>query len=125
MSYKAGEFYLTSYGRKVEIVGVDEISDFPGLTDGNIEVVAYRFTDGSGEVYIRIAAGVSFRPVNEVRVGDKIEYLDETRVDPDMQRKVTYVSDELVVYRVTGPNLEDREYATRTDIFFNAFEVVE
>lgn len=122
MSYIRGESYLTKNGGKVEIVGVDFLDNLPGSIGQNLEVIAYRFVGGSGEIYIRIAASVDFRPLNEVRVGDKIRHLNEAGVD-DMDREVTYVSEDVVVYRVSGPNIRAREHATRMDAFSREFEI--
>lgn len=122
MSYIQGKTYR-SKGKKVEVVGVDFLDVLPGAPGQNVEMVAYRYVEGSSVVYIRLASAVDFRPLNEVRVGDRIRYRDETRFGPDVKREVTYVSDLLVVYRVTSNNIKTKEYATRLDAFFNEFEI--
>lgn len=123
MSYTPGETYRFS-GKKVEVVGIDYLDNLPGTFGQQLEMVAYRYVGGSGEVYIRLASAVDFRPVDTVRVGDKIRYIDESDTDKAYVREVTYVSDYLVAYRVTGDGIRVKEYGTERDGFFDSFEVV-
>lgn len=123
MSYIQGKTYRFR-GKKVEVVGVDYLDNLPGAPGQNVEMVAYRYVEGSSVVYIRLASAVDFRPLDEVRVGDKIRYIDESDTDKAYVREVTYVSDYLVAYRVTGDGIRVKEYGTERDGFFDSFEVV-